>query len=199
MKTKLFIISAAGLFITLFIISCGKKDEPPKTDNQTQQQQTQQQQTQQQQTQQQQTQQQQLQQTQQPQANDDGTVKDADVKKEEKLKKEDDKKKADEKIKEEKRKQDSVSKIDNKTESSDFGAIWAKKCTKCHGKTGTGKVEGVPNLTRAETKKKSTSELIKIITNGVKGKTEDDEDMPSWKGKLTDDEIKQAAEYVKGL
>jgi mono/diheme cytochrome c family protein len=57
----------------------------------------------------------------------------------------------------------------------------------------------VPNLTASETKGKSLDELKKIITTGKKGKTDEDEDMPSFKGKLSDEEIDAAAKYVKGL
>ncbi|MBE2218894.1 MAG: cytochrome c [Ignavibacteria bacterium] len=76
--------------------------------------------------------------------------------------------------------------------------MWPKKCAKCHGKDGKGKLEGVPDLT-GETKGKSVNQLKQIIENGKKGKTDDDEDMPSFKGKLTDEEIDAAAKYVKGL
>lgn len=66
-------------------------------------------------------------------------------------------------------------------------------------KTAKEKVEGVPDLTSGDTKGKSTNQLKKIIEDGKKGKTDDDEDMPSFKGKLTPEEIDAAAKYVKGL
>jgi hypothetical protein len=113
-------------------------------------------------------------------------------KEEEKKKKEEDKKKEDEKKKEEE-------KIKGEVNNIDFSLIFPKKCAKCHGKDGTGKIEGVPNLTASETKSKSLNQLIQTITNGKQGKTEDDEDMPSFKNKLTEEEIQAAAKYVKGL
>ncbi|MCI0449403.1 MAG: cytochrome c, partial [Chlorobi bacterium] len=77
--------------------------------------------------------------------------------------------------------------------------IWPKRCAKCHGKDGKGKLEGVPNLTRPETKSKSLKELISTITTGRQAETEDGEDMPSFKNKLTPEEIEAAAKYVKSL
>ena len=206
MKLKLLL----SIVLAVFAISCGKKDDQTTTTQQQKdslKQDTQQQNTQQQNTQQQQNTGQQ-QNTQQPQINDDGTVKltDADKKKqEEELKKADAKKKEEEKKKaEEQKKKDEMNKKEDVTKKDDgvdidFSSIYAKKCVKCHGKDGKGKVEGVPDLTKGETKSKSDKQLISIITNGKKGETEDDEDMPSWKNKLTEDEIKAAARYVKGL
>ncbi|MBN8586284.1 MAG: cytochrome c [Ignavibacteria bacterium] len=81
----------------------------------------------------------------------------------------------------------------------DFAPIWSKKCAKCHGLNGKGKLEGVPDLTLPLTVDKSNSKIVEIITNGKKGKTDDDEDMPSFKGKLTPEEIEAAAKYVKKL
>ena len=89
--------------------------------------------------------------------------------------------------------------VDNKKQEIDFSQIWPKRCAKCHGKDGKGKLEGVPNLTRTETKSKSLKELISTITNGRQAETEDGEDMPSFKKKLTPEEIEAAAKYVKGL
>jgi cytochrome c553 len=191
MKAKILtFVVLAGFWGSLFLVqSCGKKDETIPTVDSTQmnQQQTITQGT--------------DQNTQTTEKKDTTQV--ADKKSEEELKKEEEKKKKEEEEKkkkeeEEKRKKEEETK---KEESSnvDFSAIWPKKCAKCHGKDGTGKLEGVPNLTLSETKGKSLNELKRIIENGKKGKTDDDEDMPSFKGKLSEEEIDAAAKYVKGL
>lgn len=176
MISKLIVI----LLPVIFLASCGKKEEPAA--DQMNQKQPQQQPT-------------------APETSKtDGTLKKEEIKKEE-----DKKKQEDETIKQEaekKKKEDEMKKKEqekNEVSNIDFSPIWAKKCVKCHGKDGKGKVEGVPDITLAETKSKSEKKLISIITNGVKAETEDGEDMPSWKGKLTEDEIKAAAKYVKGL
>lgn len=88
---------------------------------------------------------------------------------------------------------------EEKKSDIDFTEIWKKRCVKCHGMNGKGKVEGVPDLTRAETKNKSLSQLIDVIKNGKPAETEDGEDMPAFKNKLSPEEIEAAAKYVKGL
>ena len=165
-------ISITSLCFLFIFSSCGKKEENVQTE-----------------TQQKQTQQGQQEQTQPKQTDTTGLTKtqtqETGIKKEEEKKKEDLKKIDDGTVKE--------------TADIDFAAIWKKKCVKCHGSNGKGKVEGVPDLTNVIIKKKSDKTLINSITNGIKGETEEDEDMPAWKGKLTEDEIKAAVKYVKGL
>jgi bifunctional autolysin len=188
---------AALLIAALLLASCGKKDDqtqvPPKDTVKTQQQQTQQKPDTTKQT-------QQKPDTTQKQQTD--TKKDDDKNKDADKKKDDDKKKDADKTKDDNKK-DMTVKDDTKQPLSngdiDFSVIWPKKCAKCHGKTGTGKIQNAPDLTSSKTKSKSDAQLLKIISNGVKAENEDDDDMPSWKGKLTDDEIKAAVKYVKGL
>jgi len=187
MKAKFltFIVLGAFWSAAFFLPSCGKKDETTTTTQDTNKTNQQQQQTIQQNTQQQNTQQQ--------------TVKKDSVKTDDKKKEEDKKKQEEDKKKEEeKKKQEEIANKD-KAPSVDFAAIWPKKCAKCHGKDGKGKVEGVPDLTSSEVKNTGANKLKSIIENGKKGKTDDDEDMPSFKGKLTDEEIDAAVKYVKGL
>ncbi|MCX7877403.1 MAG: cytochrome c [Ignavibacteria bacterium] len=90
-------------------------------------------------------------------------------------------------------------KEEKKSGDIDFSEIWKKRCVKCHGMNGKGKVEGVPDLTRSETKNKSLSQLVNVIKNGKPAETEDGEDMPAFKNKLTEEEIQAAAKFVKGL
>jgi cytochrome c553 len=190
MKVKILVFSVALAFtLSALISSCGKKDEQQTTD---------------------QIQQNQQQQTTQPpvtQKKDSAGV--TDKQKEEQKKKEEEKKKKEELEKkkkeeeknndEEKKKQEENKEKQEDPNGVDFSAIWPKRCAKCHGLDGKGKLEGVPNLTRSETKNKSLSQLISTITNGKKAETEDGEDMPSFKSKLTPEEIEAAAKYVKNF
>src|SRR5881296_3900341 len=176
-KNNIYMIKYASLFLALIfsLNSCGKKEE-----TQTQQEQ--------------QTQQNQQQQTQSQQTQTTEPNKEADKKKgdEEKKKKEDEEKK---------KKEEEMTKKEHNGETTqiDFAPIYTKRCVKCHGANGKGKIEGVPDLTSSKTKSKSDKQLYNIISNGVKAETEDGEDMPAWKGKLTEDEIHAAVKFVKSL
>jgi mono/diheme cytochrome c family protein len=69
------------------------------------------------------------------------------------------------------------------------------KCVMCHGADGTGamaKRMGSKDLNSPEVKAMSEADIAKIISDG-KGK------MTGFKGKLTDDQIKGVAAYVKTL
>lgn len=69
------------------------------------------------------------------------------------------------------------------------------KCAMCHGADGAGamaKKMGSKDLNSAEVKAMSEADIAKIISDG-KGK------MPAFKGKLSDDQIKGVAAYVKTL
>lgn len=189
MKAKFltFIVLVAFVSGAFFLQSCGKKDETTTTTQDTNKTQQQQQSI---------TQQQTQTETKQQEVKKD-SVKADDKKKEDEKKKEEEKKKKEEE--EKKKKEEEVKKEQTSVNTVDFAPVWSKKCAKCHGKDGKGKLEGVPDLTSGETKSKSTNQLKQIIENGKKGKTDDDEDMPSFKGKITDEEIDAAAKYVKGL
>jgi len=64
--------------------------------------------------------------------------------------------------------------------------IFDKNCAKCHGKDGTKRLLGAKNLQKSVL---TTSENYEIITNG-KGK------MPSWKEKLSTEQVNQVIEYL---
>ncbi len=69
------------------------------------------------------------------------------------------------------------------------------KCAMCHGADGTGamaKKMGSKDLNSPEVQAMSEADIAKIITDG-KGK------MTGFKGKLSDDQIKAVAGYVKTL
>lgn len=64
--------------------------------------------------------------------------------------------------------------------------IFEKNCTKCHGKDGTKRLLGAKNLQKSIL---TTTENYEIIANG-KGR------MPSWKEKLSTEQINQVIEYL---
>jgi cytochrome c6 len=69
------------------------------------------------------------------------------------------------------------------------------KCVMCHGADGKGamaKKMGSRDLSSAEVQAMSEADIAKVVTDG-KGK------MTGFKGKLSDDQIKAVAAYVKTL
>ena len=71
----------------------------------------------------------------------------------------------------------------------DGAAIYKSKCAMCHGANGEGKAA---MKTVQFPKTLTDEEIVKITTDG-KNK------MPSYKGKLSPDEITQVAKFVKTL
>jgi cytochrome c6 len=75
--------------------------------------------------------------------------------------------------------------------AADGSALFKAKCTACHGADGkgtpVGQRLGAHDLTALEA---SEAKIVKTITNG-------DGKMPAFKGKLTDDEIRALARFVK--
>ena len=88
---------------------------------------------------------------------------------------------------------------DLKQSDIDFASIYAKKCAKCHGKNGHGKPDGAPNLTADSVRSKSDAQLLTILKNGIKAKNPEDDDMPAWKGKLSEDELQAAIKYIRSI
>jgi mono/diheme cytochrome c family protein len=80
--------------------------------------------------------------------------------------------------------------------ASDAAADYKAKCQMCHGPDGkgtpTGTKMGAHDFHGAEVQKMSDADLAGVIENG-KNK------MPAYKGKLTADQIKALAAYVKEL
>jgi len=75
------------------------------------------------------------------------------------------------------------------------GATYKAKCQSCHGADGTpnpgiAKMMGVKPASDASVKAHSEEEMIAITTNG-KNK------MPAFKGKLSDQEIKDSVGYFR--
>jgi mono/diheme cytochrome c family protein len=76
-------------------------------------------------------------------------------------------------------------------------ATFKSKCASCHGATGmaesgAGKSLKIKPANDPEVKAMSEADMIKVTTDG-KGK------MPSYKGKLTDDQIKDAVGFYRSL
>lgn len=76
-------------------------------------------------------------------------------------------------------------------------ATYRAKCQSCHGSTGMpypgiAKNLGVKPSSDPEVQKHSEAEMIKVTEEG-KGK------MPAYKGKLTDEQIKDAVSYFRSL
>jgi cytochrome c6 len=81
--------------------------------------------------------------------------------------------------------------------SDDGAALFKQKCAACHGpdgagQTGMGKTMKLRDLGSADVQKQSDAELTDIIVNG-KNK------MPAYKGKLTDDQVKQVVAFIRSL
>jgi mono/diheme cytochrome c family protein len=79
----------------------------------------------------------------------------------------------------------------------DASATFKTKCAGCHAADGSGnspagKAMNTPDLRADEVQKMTDAQLIDATTNG-KNK------MPAYKGKLTDDQIKQLVAYIRTL
>jgi mono/diheme cytochrome c family protein len=82
--------------------------------------------------------------------------------------------------------------------ADDAASLYKTKCAACHaadgsGNTPTGKAMSTPDLRSADAQKQTDAQLIDATANG-KGKK-----MPAYKGKLTDDQIKQLVGYIREL
>src|ERR1700690_1066944 len=82
--------------------------------------------------------------------------------------------------------------------ADDAAALYKAKCAACHGpdgsgSTATGKAMGAPDFRSDEVQKQTDAQLTDATANG-KGKK-----MPAYKGKLTDDQIKQLVGYIRDL
>jgi cytochrome c6 len=80
---------------------------------------------------------------------------------------------------------------------ADGAGDFKAKCAMCHaadgtGSTATGKTLKVRDLASPDVQGQTDAQLTDIVTNG-KNK------MPAYKGKLTDDQIKNLVAYVRGL
>ncbi len=79
----------------------------------------------------------------------------------------------------------------------DGASVYKSKCAMCHGADGkgdtpVGKSMKLHDLGSPDVQKQTDAQLIDITANG-KGK------MPGYKGKLTDDQIKQVVAFIRTL
>jgi cytochrome c6 len=82
--------------------------------------------------------------------------------------------------------------------ADDSASVYKTKCAACHaadgsGSSAMGKTLGTPDLRGDAVQKETDAQLIDSIANG-KGKK-----MPAYKGKLTDDQIKDLVAYIRDL
>jgi cytochrome c6 len=82
-------------------------------------------------------------------------------------------------------------------EGPDGKVLYEKKCAMCHGKDGVpGKMaEGSGNFKDPEWQKANSLEAVIAVSSAGKEGTK----MSAYKDKMTADEIKAVAEYVKSL
>ena len=80
-------------------------------------------------------------------------------------------------------------------DAPDGKALYASKCAMCHGADGVAKkmAEGSANLNNPDWQKKTEAAAIEKDIHAGKGK------MPKFEGKLTEEQIKAIAAYVKTL
>ena len=71
--------------------------------------------------------------------------------------------------------------------------IYKAKCAMCHGADAKGKMAGTHDWTSADVQKMSDADLTKVITDGKPPK------MPAFKGKLSDDQVKELVSYIRSL
>jgi len=79
--------------------------------------------------------------------------------------------------------------------AADGKALYDAKCAMCHGKDGVAKpmAKGSANFNDAKWQEATKLEAIETAVSDGKGK------MKGYKGKMTPEEIKAAAEYVKTI
>ncbi len=77
--------------------------------------------------------------------------------------------------------------------------IYSETCVKCHKEDGTGGVTDfdgkkikAPNFTTDRMKNEPDSEFIEVIENGEK-----EDGMPAFKGKISDDDIKNLVKLIR--
>jgi len=81
--------------------------------------------------------------------------------------------------------------------AQDAATLYKSKCAACHGADGKGSTAagtklGAHDFASPEVQKETDEQLVEIVTNG-KNK------MPSYKGKIPDDQIKGLVAYIRGL
>jgi cytochrome c6 len=81
--------------------------------------------------------------------------------------------------------------------AQDAAALYKTKCQACHaadgsGNTPMGKKLAARDFSSPEVQKKTDAELTELVSKGK-------DKMPAYKGKLTDDQIKELVAYTREL
>ena len=87
---------------------------------------------------------------------------------------------------------------------NDAPKIFSTVCAECHGADGSGhtpkgEAGKIPDMRSDTVQKQSDADLAEMITNGKRSSRGLNYSMPSNKGKLTDQQIKQLVAYIRGL
>lgn len=82
--------------------------------------------------------------------------------------------------------------------------IFAATCAECHGSDGSGhtpkgEIAHIPDMHSATVQKQSDADLAAMIVNGKRSSRGLNYSMPSNKGKLTDQQVKQLVSYVRAI
>jgi mono/diheme cytochrome c family protein/uncharacterized membrane protein len=81
-------------------------------------------------------------------------------------------------------------------------ALFVKHCAKCHGKDGTGSEERdglpkIPNFTDVSWQEKSKD--AQLVASILDGKGTKGEEMPSWRGKISEEQARSLVGYVRAF
>jgi cytochrome c6 len=77
--------------------------------------------------------------------------------------------------------------------AADAPALFRQHCAGCHGKDGKGVVKGKPRLRDLATVSEDEKDLADDIALGIP-----DKQMPYFRGKLSDEEVRALAAWIKG-
>jgi mono/diheme cytochrome c family protein/uncharacterized membrane protein len=89
-----------------------------------------------------------------------------------------------------------------KATKSQARALFEKHCAKCHGKDGTGSeardsLPKIPNFTDASWQRKSKD--AQLLASILEGKGAKGEEMPSWRGKVSEEQARGLVSYVRSF
>lgn len=87
---------------------------------------------------------------------------------------------------------------------NDAARIFSTTCAECHGADGAGhtpkgEAGKIPDLRSPQVQKQTDADLADMITNGKRSSRGLNYSMPSNKGKLSPEQIKQLVAYIRNL
>lgn len=87
---------------------------------------------------------------------------------------------------------------------SEAAKIFSGTCAECHGADGSGhtpkgEAGKIPDMRSADVQKRSDAELAEMIVNGKRSSRGLNYSMPSNRGKLSDQQVKELVAYIRGL